>query len=273
MAQELGFWLLLSALVTGLIAGIKRAWPLLGATLCVVLVWAFPLFPLLRETRPTPQNGPTFRVMTAHLGRQALSPSSLVTELVTRKTDVAVLTAEDLQALVNLAQELPGYRSLHDLSPRAPWVVFVKKSLSIERHKGEARIRVAGCDVLFQPFNLPSLFAYTERTQRAALITALEARPKHARSLWLGHLGSSPRAPDVSALLEKQELRDGRAGHGRLATYPSALYGLGLPHAPMLLHGWLRVLDLTADPPLNPGAHRTLRAILEVTDSHCRAQR
>ncbi len=267
--DQLGFWLLLCALAAAAVAGLERAWPTLAASLLVALVWALPLFPVLRETRPTPQHGPTLRVMTAHLGGSPLSPANLVTDLVSRKTDVAVLTAPTLAALSNLSRDVPGYRSLRDLSPRAPWVAFVKKSLLGERPKDDARVRIAGCDVHLQPFNLPSLFAYTARTERASLLKALEARPQHARTLWLGHLGSSPRAPDVSALLTKHELRDARAGHGRLATYPASLYALGLPVDHMLLRGWLRATDLSAEAPLVNGAHRTLRATLEVTDSRC----
>lgn len=284
VAQEFGFLLFLVAVCAAGFAAYRRAIPALLGSLAIVVAWALPLVPLLRDTRPTPQNGPTLRVASSHLTTASLSPSDLVTFLVSNKVEVGLLTADHLTQLTELAKGLPGYQSHHELSPQGPWVLFVKKALASPLSRSQARdtekpstrrdalrVRVSGCDIHVQPLNVVSLLSYRQRSARTQALKALSARPKHPRSLWLGHLGSSPKAADVQPLLSGLDLRDGRSGHGRIATYPAFLYGLGFPHDALLLQGWLRVTDLRADPPLEKGAHRTLRATIEITDSSCKA--
>jgi hypothetical protein len=206
-----------------------------------------------------------------------LSPAELLTELVSHKVDVALLTATSQSALAALGQgdTLRNYRAFHGARARAPWLLFVRQELSVgSRPKAGsgARVRVGPCELLVQPLNVPSLFAYGERQTRHGELRELREARRESRGVWLGHLGSLPSASDVQPVMSAQELRDGRLGFGRLPSAPAALGVLGVPLEHLLVHGWLRVTAFTMDEPLAPQAQSTLRATLELTEPGCRVQ-
>ena len=251
----------------------QRAWPALAACSLLVLVLGVPLLILSRSTRPTPSTGPTLRALSAHLSAASPTPADLIAELVSSKTDLAVLTAPSAGPLSELSKEasLRNYRVLSGTPPEGPWVMLVRKELlTPARHAKSPHVRVGACELGLRPFHVPSLFSYGQRDARRQRLRQLQALPRERRTLWLGHLGSSPSASDVQPLLATQELRDGRLGHGRMPSWPPALAWLGVPLEHVLVHGWLRVSALSTDAPLASGAHRTLRATIELTERTCR---
>ena len=229
------------------------------------------------------------RVLSAQLAAPNLSPAELLTDLVSHKIDVAVITVRVPSALspfFELAPEaarrpaiggLRNYRVLRSPEDASPWVLFVRNELSTApnsrnaKQQASARVRIGACELTVQPLSLPSLLAYGQREVRAARLRALRNAPRNQRSVWLGQLGSSPSASDVGSLLDAQELRDGRLGYGRLPSWPATLAGLGIPLEHVLVHGWLRVIALSMDEPLASQAQRTLRATVELTEPGCRA--
>src|SRR5690606_28355476 len=132
-------------------------------------------------------------------------------------------------------------------------------------------LRAGRCGARMVAVELPRLTAYTELTARARAIRALDGTASAPRSVWLGHFGSRADAHDLAPFRAHHALRDGRRGHGRTATAPSALGWLGFPLSYVLVHGWIGVRALSADEPLVNGAHRTVRATLELTEPRCRA--
>ncbi len=280
VARELSFQLFLCALVLGAVAAWLRAWPALAVCSLLALWWGTPIMSMARSTRPTPSTGPTLRVLSAHLAAGNLAPSELLTDLVSHKVDVAVLSAVNNSALAPLstASALRNYRMLRSTADEAPWLAFVRKELSSsssarasKQHAG-VQVRLGSCELTVRPLSLPSLFDYSERQTRAERLRALRSAPRQQRSVWLGHLGSLPSASDVAPLLDKQELRDGRLGYGRMPSWPGALAALGFPLEHVLVHGWLRITALSMHEPLAARAQRTLRATIELTEPSCRSQ-
>jgi len=281
MVNELAFQLSLVALSVGAFAGWRRAWIALTACGALASWWGLPAASLARSTRPTPTTGPTLRVLAAHLGAPNLEPAALLTELVSHKVDVALLSADDAATLATLegAPNLRNYRVLHGSADAAPWALFVRSELSVNPRaragKGgaaHAELRVNQCTLRVQPLSVPSLFSYGARGLRAQRLRALQKQPGDARGIWLGHLGSSPDAADVRGLVEAQDLRDGRTGYGRMSSSPAALGMLGVPNEQLLIRGWLRVTAMEMDAPLAAQAQRTLRATLEFTEPACRGR-
>ncbi len=277
VARDLDLQLCLLAMVLGAAAALLRAWPALSACSLLVLVLGLPQLLLARSTRPTPPRGPTLRVLSAHLVAASPKPADLLTELVSRKTDVAVLTAPSSEPLAELSKQafLRNYRVLHGAPRDGAWTMLVRRELLTSspraaRQAGGPRVRVGACDLGLRPLHVPSLFSYGQRDARRRRLRELQALPREPRTLWLGHLGSSPAAFDVEPLLAAQEVRDGRLGHGRMPSWPPALGALGVPLEHLLVHGWLRVSTLAMGAPLAPQAHRTLRATLELTEPTCR---
>jgi hypothetical protein len=206
------------------------------------------------------------------LGDTPLSASALLTDLISNKLDVGLLSAEDPDALSS--QELPGFKRFRRAAPAGAWLLYVRNALAPRARgaisHGAVQIQLGGCAVELQPLALPALTAYPARGERKRALATLEKTPPAPRSVWLGQLGSRPDAADVAELLRRQELRDGRTGHGRMASWPAALGPLGLAREQLLVHGWLRVVSLRMDAPLVTSAGRSLRATLELTDSRCR---
>jgi hypothetical protein len=274
--RELDVQLCVLGLLLGAVAVFQRAWPALVACSALVLTLGAPPVLLARSTRPTPSTGPTLRVLGAHLGTSIPSAAELLTELVSGKTDLAVITSDSSDPLGPLAKgdTLRNYRTLHG-APQAPWVLLIRKELLLTpkgraTRPGGARIQVGACDLGVHPLAVPSLFVHGQRDVRGKRLLALRTLGREKRSLWLGQLGSSPGASDTRSLLDAQELRDGRLGYGRMPSWPSALGHLGVPLEHLLVHGWLRVSAFTMDSPLAAGAQRTLRATLELTEPACR---
>lgn len=280
VAHELSFQLGLCALVLGVAAAWLRAWPALAACSLLVLGWGTPILSLARSTRPTPSTGPTLRVLSARLAAANLTPAELLTNLVSHKIDVAILSSASSSTLgpLGAGNTLRNYRLLHSKADEPPWLAFVRKELSSSpsartaKQQAGAHVRLGSCELTVQPLSLPSLFAYSERQTRVQRLQALRSAPREQRSVWLGHLGSSPSASDVASLLDKQDLRDGRLGYGRMPSWPAALAALGIPLEHVLVHGWLRITALSMDEPLAPRAQRTLRATIELTEPSCRSQ-
>jgi hypothetical protein len=282
LLRELDLQLCLLALLLAAAALAQRAWLALALTLAVAGAWALPIAALARATRPTPTAGPHLRLLGAHLTEPSLSSAALLTELIAHKVDAALLTAEDPAALRladaggaarEAAPELRGYRRFRHATDAGAWLLYVRQELTPRGLGSVAQpavlLHVGRCSLGLQPLVLPALTAHGARDIRARALTELARAPKLPRSVWFGQLGSQPGAPDVSPLLRAQELRDGRAGYGRLASWPAALGPLGLAREQLLLRGWLRVAALQADEPLARGAQRTWRATLELTDSRC----
>ncbi|MFT3927554.1 MAG: hypothetical protein QM778_33790 [Myxococcales bacterium] len=278
--EELGFQLCLVALGLGVYAALRRAWLALAVCVLLVISWGLPALSLARSTRPTPSSGPTLRVLGAHLGAATLTPAELLTELVSHKVNLAVLSANDGAALTSLRAEdtLRNYRVIHGPVPGSTWALFVRRELlepagprRAKAPRSVAQLKINRCELSVQPLSVPSVFTYGVRDARSQRLRGLQKRTSDARSIWLGQLGSAPSTADVQAVTRAQDLRDGRVGYGRMPSTPASLGPLGLPHEHLLLRGWLRVTAMSMDEPLAPQAQRTLRATLELTEPACQA--
>lgn len=276
-AGELGLHLLLFALGVAVVCAVRRAWVALAATLAACLLLTAPLWPLLRGTRPTPAGGPSLRVWVGRLNEPSLSPAQLLSQLVPQRIELAALTAPSAEALAPLSTRLRGYTTVRSGEGTAPGLLLVKDGLLAKgapvrtSPQAQAQLQLGRCRLGARVVNLPSLLSYGALDARAEAIAGLGKEKPLARSVWLGHFGSRAEAADLSAVLSTHGLRDGRAGHGRMATTPAALGMLGLPRDHVLVHGWLRTTAMDVKDAPAPGAHRALTATLELTESRCRA--
>ena len=272
LLNELGLHLALAALLAAGLALYERGWIALAASLALAGFFFWPLFPLYRGTRPTPQTGPTLRVATAHLAGHALDERTLVSWLARERPDAASLTG--LASDATLGARLGAYRIARgNADLRAVLLVQSALVVPVRERPNEhpmLTVRAGHCQARTVGIELPPLAAYTalEPRERAiARVTALKPTP---RSIWLGHLGSRAEAHDLGAFVAAHHLRDARLGHGRLATAPGSLGALGFPLSHVLVHGWISVRDVEVKAPIVPGAQRTLTGILELTEARCR---
>jgi hypothetical protein len=274
LLNELGFQLAICAALGALYAAVRRAWIVLVGLLLALALFVWPLAPLYRSTKPTPQAGPLLRVATAHLAGSALPLDKLQSWLGRERPDAMVITGlrQDLGAT-----RLGPYRVARGNSDLRT-LLLVQSALVVPSRERSSphpvvTVRAGRCQARVVGLELPPLAAYTalEARQRAiASVTRLSSTP---RSLWLGHLGSRAEAHDLEPFIARHALRDGRLGHGRLASAPGALGPLGFPLSDVLVHGWISVRELDVKPPLVDGAHRTLTGVLELTEARCRFNR
>jgi hypothetical protein len=279
LLRELGFQLAILALISAAFALARRAWVALASLLVLAGVFAFPLLPLYRSSRPTPQAGPLLRVATAHLGGVELPEAALRSWLAHERPDALVLTG--VRESRSFAGQLGSYRVARGtIDLRA--LLLVQSALVVPagavptRERAEhpsAIVRVGRCQARIVGVELPPLAAYTALAARERAIARLDQLPRASRSVWLGHFGSRAEAHDLAGLVAQHALRDGRLGHGRLATAPSALGGLGFPLSQLFVHGWISVREMAVQAPLAAGAQGTLRASVELTEPRCRFTR
>jgi len=273
--HELAFHLALCAALVALVALLRRAWLAASLLLLLTALFASPMLPLYRATRPTPQAGPLLRIATAHLAGSTLGREQLSRWLTRERPDALALTGVADGA--ELGTGLGGYRALRgNADLRA--LLLVQNALVVpgrERvgaHPTQA-IRAGRCQARLVAVELPPLAVYTTLSARARSISALTKMPSAPRSVWFGHFGSRADAHDLTAFSAHHSLRDGRLGHGRSATAPGSLGPLGFPLSNVLVHGWISVREFEVSEPLVTGAHRTLRATLELTEARCRFTR
>ncbi|MEY4513019.1 MAG: hypothetical protein RLZZ450_5141, partial [Pseudomonadota bacterium] len=92
LLNELGFQLAICAVIGALVAVVRRAFLVFGVLLLVVVLFVWPLVPLYRTTKPTPQAGPLLRVATAHMAGNALDLGKLQSWLGRQRPDAMVIT-------------------------------------------------------------------------------------------------------------------------------------------------------------------------------------
>jgi hypothetical protein len=274
LLNELGFQLAICAAIGALVAVVRRAFVVCAALLLLVVLFVWPLVPLYRVTKPTPQAGPLLRVATAHVAGSALDLHKLETWLGRERPDAMVITGlrEDVGTL-----RLGAYRVARGNADLRT-LLLVQTALVVPfREKAGPHpvvtVRAGRCQARAVGLELPPLAAYTALEARERAITSVKQLRSAPRSLWLGHLGSRAEAHDLAPFIAEHALRDGRLGHGRLATAPGGLGALGFPLSDVLVHGWISVREVDVKPPLVDGAHRTLTAVLELTEARCRSNR
>jgi hypothetical protein len=275
LIRELGFHLALLALLVALIAALRRAWLALGLLIAVALLFALPLLPLYRSTRPTPQAGPVLRVATAHLAGAKLPLAALSVWLTRVRPDALAITG--LAESASFGARIGTYRVLRG-SAELRTLLLVQNALVVPgRERSGAypsqAVRAGRCQARLVAVELPPIAAYTTLDSRARGIAALTSLASAPRSIWFGHFGSRADAHDLAAFRAHHALRDGRLGHGRAATAPSALGALGFPLSHALVHGWISVREMSVGEPLVAGAQRTLSTTVELTEQRCRFTR
>jgi hypothetical protein len=275
LVSELGFQIALIALAAAGFAAYRRALIAVAGLLAVAALFFWPLLPLYRATKPTPQAGPLLRVATAHLAGHALDQGALLSWLVRERPDAMALTGlrEDIGgARLGPYRVARGSADLRTLLLVQSALVVPVRERAHPRH-AVVTLRAGRCQARAVALELPPLSAYTALEARARAIREATGLSSTPRSVWLGHLGSRAEASDLRALHAAHALRDGRRGHGRLATAPGALGALGFPLSDVLVHGWISVREVDVKPPLVAGAHRTMTAVVELTEARCRFNR
>lgn len=271
LLHELAFVIASCTLALALLCFVKRQ----NARGLLLLVCAVVLgrgtFPYLRATRPTPQHGPTLRIAQVHAQGARVAASQVARFLAASSLDVLSLTGMAVTDARGLTALHGDYRTIVDAQNEGSKVLWIKRKLALStRSAANILVRVGGCQLALVQVDLPSLFAPSKLGERRRGIAELAQASRDARRVYIGHFGSASASADLGPLRAGQELRDARLGHGRQATAP-ALLGpvLGLPVDHVLLHGWLLARSVASEPPLIPGAHRTLRATLELTEPRC----
>jgi hypothetical protein len=273
LIRELGFHLTLLGLAGVVYALLRRSYVSAAALVPVVVLFALPLLPFYRTTKPTPQSGPVLRVASAHLNGAELSSDVLAAWLARERPDAVALTG--LRS--DLGQtSFESYRVARSSDLQS--LLLVRTALAApqpETLRGHASmlVRAGRCQARVVTLQLPAIAAYAELDVRARMIEAARALPSAPRSIWLGQLGSRGQAHDLQAFFTEHQLRDARIGHGRLANAPASLGPLGFPLSDVLVHGWISVRELNVVPPIVDGAHRALTAVLELTEPRCRFAR
>jgi hypothetical protein len=264
------------ALQLAMLACIAAAWALARKRLvraallfgCAV-VWYAPLWPYVRGARPTPQHGPVLELVQQHLAGVSVSGAVLGRWLANERPDVLSLSGLAPRSAVALAASAPGYKQLPLRHAGNGLLLARSELLATGAGKTSAAMRVGRCTLELTQVELPSRFDARAQHARQASIAALVRQPLATRHVLLGEFGSRSAASDLEPLLSQKALRDARLGHGVLATAPGALGALGLPLDQLLLRGWLLVRDAGAMPPMVEGAHRALKATLELTEPRC----
>lgn len=275
LLRELGFHLGGIASFVALTALAKRAWLASALLFALTASFAWPLAPLYRTTRPTPQAGPILRVATAHLAGNQLESAELAAWLAREQPDALALTG--LQDSTVFGARVGAYRVLRG-STELRALLLVQDALIVPSRPHPSAypsqaVRAGRCQARLVAVELPPLSVYTTLSARERGIAALANSHVAPRSIWLGHFGSRADAHDLDALRRQHALRDGRLGHGRAATAPAVLGALGFPLSHVLVHGWISVREYQTEAPLVDGAHRSVRATLELTEPRCRFTR
>ncbi|HEX5656216.1 MAG TPA: hypothetical protein VFX59_03435 [Polyangiales bacterium] len=273
LVRELGFHLALLALAGVVFALVRRYFVAAAALAGVAVLFALPLWPFYRATKPTPQSGPLLRVASLHLNGAELSSDTLAAWLARERPDAVALTG--LRSDLGQAS-FDTYRVARSSDLRA--LLLVQAALAVpqrETLRGHASmlVRAGRCQARVVTLELPAIAAYAELDVRARMIDAARRLHSAPRSVWLGQLGSRAEAHDLQAFFADHQLRDARLGHGRLATAPASLGPLGFPLSSALVHGWISVRELNVMPPIVDGAHGSLTAVLELTEPRCRFSR
>lgn len=270
LIAELHLHLALGLVVAGGAALALRRWVRATAWLLCALLFCVPLWPVWRPMHQTPfAGGATIEVAQSELAGAALSPAQLAAWLGRNRYDVVSVTGLRPTQRAQLVPAAHGYSVRRGLSPGA--LLLARTTLTPRLKPGaELSLDVGHCQLEVEQLILPSLLSPSAATPRSALLRSLVAARPGKRSLYLGSLGSRSAAADLQPLLRELGLRDVRSGHGRLATGPGNLGPLGLPLDHILVHGWIAVVDAEVADPLVPGAHRTLRAKLQLTEPRCR---
>lgn len=275
LMRELAFQLALLTTLTGCVAVFRRAWLAALALFALALSFAAPLAPLYRKTRPTPAAGPIMRVATAHLAGARLELATLSGWLARAQPDALALTG--LTESASFGPRVGTYRVVRGTAELRT-LLLVQSALVVPGRERSGpyptqAVRAGRCQARLVAVELPPIAAYAALETRARAISALTDISSTPRSVWFGHFGSRADAHDLSEFRAHHALRDGRLGHGRAATAPSVLGALGFPLSHVLVHGWMRVRDLTVGEPLVDGAQRTLIAVVELTEARCRFTR
>jgi hypothetical protein len=272
LINELGFHIVLLSVLAALVAGARRAWLSLAGLLLLAGYFAWPLMPLYRTTKPTPQAGPLLRVASAHLAGQPLDAAALTAWLERERPDAAALTG--LASDMDVGTHLGPYRVARgNAELRALLLVQSALVVPLRERPGEhptLTLRAGRCQARTIAIELPPLSAYTALDARRRAIERVTRLRSTPRSIWLGHLGSRAEALDLAAFTKVHALRDARLGHGRLASAPGSLGPLGFPLSHALVHGWISVRDVSIKPPIVAGAQRTLSGVIELTEARCR---
>ncbi|MDB4972847.1 MAG: hypothetical protein JWN48_1188 [Myxococcaceae bacterium] len=273
LVNELGFHLALAAALGAAVAGVKRAWLPTAALLALAGYFVWPLLPLYRSTRPTPQAGPTLRVATAHLAGNELDKDTLLSWLARERPDAAALTG--LKSDLAIGARLATYRVARG-NAELRTLLLVQSALVVpvrERPNEHpiVTVRAGRCQARTVGIELPPLGAYTALEARARALERVTQLKSTPRSIWLGHLGSRAQAHDLGGFVAAHALRDARLGHGRLATAPGSLGALGFPLSHVLVHGWISVRNVEVKAPIVSGAQRTITGVLELTEARCRS--
>jgi hypothetical protein len=267
LLSELAFPTALVALALALFYALKWQFARTALLFACALFFVRGSLPFLRSTRPTPEHGPTLRIVQLHAAEAPLSAAGVARFLAQTNADVASLTGLREQDRA-LAREHAGY--VHIASAERGSKLLVKNALHVSPHLGPGTyVRLGRCNVEIVQVDLPSLFLPMALNERRRRIAQLAHASRQPRRIYVGHFGSDSSAADLAPLRENEEIRDARLGHGRLATVPDLLGPLGLPVDQILLHGWILARSVDSGPPLADGMHRTLMATLELTEPRC----
>jgi hypothetical protein len=269
LISELGLLLALAVFLLSLFLALKRQHVRALVLAACALFFARGSLPHLRGSRPTPEHGPTLRILQAHAAEAGLSLAQVARLLAQSDADVASLTGLAPHGLRGQSSfESAGYDRV--AAPDGAQLLLIKRTLHAPARAGSASfVRLGRCQVEIVQVDLPSLFAPTALSERRRRIARLARSQREPRRIFVGHFGSRSEASDLAPLRDSQELRDVRLGHGRLATAPALLGPMGLPVDQILLHGWILARGADAEPPLAEGMHRTLSATLELTEPRC----
>jgi hypothetical protein len=271
LLSEMRLWLALLALLAGAIITFRGERIAGAATLLVALALGLPSVSLFRSTRPTPQAGPLLRVAHLHAAGVPLTLDDLG-QWLSGLGGADVVALSGLSGLGHFPRRIAGF----DVHAEASPVLFLGPHVEAARFPSDPNeprsvsLAVGKCRVRVVAVDLPSRFDRTAVAKRAEMLTKLAHATPIVRSIWIGHLGSRVEATDIAGLLEAQQLRDSRRGHGLLATAPAVLGPLGLPLDHVLVHGWVGVRERSVEAGATPDTHRTVRATLELTEPRCR---
>lgn len=272
LIAELSFHLALASLLAAALLAWRRRRAAGSLLLAFALACGWPLLPLYRPVRPTPPSGPLLQVACAHLSGQPLSAIQLASWVRREQPDVLALSGLDGDP----DYRADGYRVLRGQRDSARMLVKSERLIPARERPfpfPSALVRAGRCHARVVALELPNVMRYGGLTAREEILGRLTRHDSAPRGIWLGHLGSRSEARDLAAFSHAHGLRAARPGHGRLATAPAALGGLGFPLSDVLIHGWVGIREAEVEPPLVAEAQGVLRATLELTEPRCRPER
>lgn len=274
VARELCQWFFLASLVIGAFALLRRVKWIAAVNVLVLVLCALPLWPLYRNTRPTPAGGPELRIASATFGAQSPSPAAVARLVARESLDVLALVNVPEADLRKFDRALTLKRIATAGTPASRRVLYThvqqSKASAAAGRDDVRRIHVQRCDIELAVVDVPSLLDPTERRARAQALSDLPRASRTGLAVWLGHFGGRADAADLRRQEAQLVLRDSREGHGILATAPASLKAFGRPVDHALVQGWIAVRKRSVTEPLAAGAHRTVVAALELTDRRCR---